>query len=395
MPFTIGEDVGPYKILAQVGQGGMAIVYKAHHASLNRNVAIKAMNVNLKENPDFIERFKREARLVAQLDNPHIVPIYSIGDQGGQPYLVLKYIEGQTLKSRLGVAPLRGAEVMKVLDSIGEGLQYAHQRGIIHRDIKPSNILLGNDDQIYLSDFGLAKMIAKSSTLTGDMIVGTPHYMSPEQATGEENLDERADIYSLGVMMYELITGNLPFDADSALSIIEQHISSPVPLPSLKTSDFPVDVERVLLKALSKERSDRYSSVKNLFADFRPAWISNLSRSADSLRGTRPLAGTALMHMESGKSFQLLSRTIVLGRNSLTGGNINDIDLNDLDISKRTSRRHAMIQFQNDVFLISDLNSRNGTFLNGQRLLPQKTYVMNSGDILEAGKGGVKLTFLK
>jgi serine/threonine protein kinase len=395
MPFTISENVGPYQIMEQLGQGGMAIVYRAYHAALNRDIAIKVLNIDLGGNPDFIERFKREARVIAQLDDPHIVPIYSIGDHNGLPYLTLKYIDGQTLKDSIKDSPLPKTEILRVVEAIGNGLQYAHERGIVHRDIKPSNILIANDGRIYLSDFGLAKIIAKSSKLTGDMIVGTPHYMSPEQATGEENLDARTDIYSLGVMIYELVTGRLPFDAVGFQSIIQDHIFAPVPLPTTIKPDLPVEVEYVLLKALSKQRNDRYANTKDLVLDFRQAWISNAGSSANPLIGLDPLLGRAALYAENGKSFPLISGTVILGRSNSAQNNMNDIDISELDASKITSRRHAMIQFQDDSFLILDLNSKNGIFLNGKHIPPQKPCILSSGDILEFGKGGVKLTFFK
>jgi serine/threonine protein kinase len=274
MSFNVGENVGPYRIIEQLGQGGMATVYKAYHAALDRYVALKALHPAFGEDPNFLTRFQREARLVAKLEHPNIVPVYDYAQHEGRPYLVMKFIEGDTLKARLSLGALTSNEINKVVDSIGSALAYAHKQGVLHRDIKPSNVLLAKDGQFYLADFGLAR-IAQSgeSTLSSDMIMGTPQYISPEQAMGSKDLDEGTDIYSFGVMLYEMVVGQVPFNADTPFSIIHDHIYSPLPMPRAINPKVPESVERVLLKALAKERPDRYPDVQSLVAAFKDAWI--------------------------------------------------------------------------------------------------------------------------
>lgn len=274
MSFNVGENVGPYRIIEQLGQGGMATVYKAYHAALDRYVALKALHPAFGEDPNFEARFQREARLVAKLDHPHIVPIYDYAEHEKRPYLVMKFIEGDTLKARLLQGPLSSKEIENVVDSVGSALAYAHKQGILHRDIKPSNVLIGTDGQMYLADFGLAR-IAQSgeSTLSSDMIMGTPQYISPEQAMGEKNLTDGTDIYSFGVMLYEMVVGQVPFNADTPFSIIHDHIYSPLPMPRAINPKVPESVERVLLKALAKERADRYPDIDSLVKAFKDAWI--------------------------------------------------------------------------------------------------------------------------
>ncbi|MBM3151942.1 MAG: serine/threonine protein kinase, partial [Chloroflexi bacterium] len=273
MPFTVGETVGPYRIMEQMGQGGMATVFKAYHAALDRYVALKVLHPAFLEDPNFLARFQREARLVAKLDHPNIVPIYDYAEYEGRPYLVMKYIEGETLKARLVKDGLQPEAVEQAVDAIGLALSYAHKRGVLHRDIKPSNVLLADDGQVYLADFGLAR-IAQSgeSTLTSDMILGTPQYISPEQAMGRKDLDEGTDIYSFGVMLYELAVGQVPFSADTPFSIIHDHIYSPLPLPQKVNPNVSDGMERVLLKALSKDRGDRYKDVHSMVDAFKKAW---------------------------------------------------------------------------------------------------------------------------
>ncbi len=275
MPFNVGENVGPYRIIEQLGQGGMATVYKAYHAALDRYVALKVLHPAFGEDPNFEARFQREARLVAKLEHPSIVPIYDYSEHDGRPYLVMKFIEGDTLKARLNQGPLTSEEISRVVDSVGSALAYAHKQGVLHRDIKPSNVLVATDGQMYLADFGLAR-IAQSgeSTLSSDMIMGTPQYISPEQAQGLKDLDEGTDIYSFGVMLYEMVVGQVPFSADTPFSIIHDHIYSPLPLPRSINPKVPESVERVLLKALAKDRADRYPDIDSMVKAFKEAWTT-------------------------------------------------------------------------------------------------------------------------
>ncbi|OGO08751.1 MAG: hypothetical protein A2Z66_00695 [Chloroflexi bacterium RBG_13_66_10] len=272
MPFAIGENVGPYRIIDQLGQGGMATVYKAYHPALDRYVAIKVLHPAFLEDPSFLARFNREAKVVAKLDHPNIVPIYDYADHKGQPYLVMKFIEGETLKARLARAPLSIPDAIRVVEAVGSALGFAHKQGILHRDIKPSNIILTPNGAIYLADFGLAR-IAQSgeSTLSADMVLGTPHYISPEQARGERDLDEGTDIYSFGVVLYEIVVGRVPFSADTPFSIIHDHIYTPLPPPCVVNPRVPEAMQAVLMKALDKPRESRFATVNDLVEAFRAA----------------------------------------------------------------------------------------------------------------------------
>ena len=292
MPFVVGETIGPYRILEQLGRGGMATVFKAYHASLDRYVAIKALHPAFMEDPNFHKRFQREARVVAKLEHPNIVPIYDFSEYENRPYLVMKYITGDTLKARLRAGSLEQDELLHIVKSIGAGMAYAHKQGILHRDIKPSNVLLADDGRVYLADFGLARIAqAGESTLSSDMMLGTPQYISPEQAMGLSDLDERTDIYSFGVMLYEMVVGQAPFNADTPFSIIHDHIYTPLPLPHTIKPDISEGVERVLFKALAKDRADRYASSDDLVAAFTQA-ISAQDDPAAALDAPLP-AGTA------------------------------------------------------------------------------------------------------
>jgi serine/threonine protein kinase len=272
MPFTQGEQVGPYRIVEKLGRGGMATVFKAYHASLDRYVALKVLHPAFMEDPNFRARFQREARVVAKLEHPNIIPVYDFAEEDGKTYLVMKFVEGETLKARLQKRPLTPAEGVKLIETVGEALAFAHKQGVLHRDVKPSNVMLADDGQIFLTDFGLARIAsAGESTLSSDMMIGTPQYISPEQALGMRDLDAGTDIYSFGVLIYELVVGQVPFIADTPFSIIHDHIYTPLPLPRVLNPNVPESIERLLLKALAKDRDDRFETIEQMVTAFKKA----------------------------------------------------------------------------------------------------------------------------
>lgn len=259
MPLQSGEQIGPYRIESRLGTGGMATVYKAYHEKLDRNVAIKLMHPSMLEDENFRQRFEREARIIARLEHPNIVSVYDFSEHEAEPYLVMKFVDGKTLKRILAERVLTMDEVRQIMMPLGAALSYAHERGVLHRDIKPSNIMIGNSGHAYLTDFGLARLAqAGESTLSTDTLLGTPNYISPEQARGDKEIDGRADVYSLGVVLYELIVGQVPFEGDSAYSIVHDHIYAEPPPPRSINPDVPEAVEAVILKSLSKKAADRY-----------------------------------------------------------------------------------------------------------------------------------------
>lgn len=290
MSFSIGQQVGQYRIESRIGQGGMATVYKAHHKDLDRHVAIKVMHVALSEDASFLERFRREAQIVGRLSHPHIIPIYDFATVENQPYLVMKYVEGETLKQRMRRQPLTLDEVTEVLDAVASALDYAHQNDVLHRDVKPSNVMLDSRGTPFLTDFGLARVASLGeSTLSADVMLGTPQYISPEQARGVRQLDAGTDIYSLGVVLYELVVGRVPFTSDTPYTIIHDHIYKPLPMPTYVNPGVPHSVEQVLLKVLAKERLQRYNTAGELAVAFRKA-VNQGNMIEISLRTMRPEA---------------------------------------------------------------------------------------------------------
>ena len=264
-----GQMLGPYRIINRIGQGGMASVYKAYQPSMDRNVAIKVLPSQLAESKEFVTRFQQEARFIARLEHPHILPVFDYGESDGITYFVMRYLEAGTLKTRMEAGPLTLNEIDRLFTQLAEALGYAHSHGIVHRDLKPANALVDDHGNLFLTDFGIAKLLESASprlTQT-DAIMGTPAYISPEQAKAVP-VDKRSDIYSLGIILYEMVTGRVPFLADTPLAVILKHVSDPLPLPSIIKSDIPESIERVILKALAKEPDDRYSTA----AEFLAAW---------------------------------------------------------------------------------------------------------------------------
>ncbi len=266
------EKFGKYKIIKEVGRGGFADVYRAIDTTLDRTVALKFLEPRLLREPIFVERFQREAQLAANLKHPNIVFIHEFGWEAGMVYLSMEFLEGQTLKEVIleeGALPPR--RIMNMVEQMASALDYAHERGLVHRDIKPSNIMVGANDHVTVMDFGIAKAATQTALTTTGKIFGTPEYMSPEQAEGVEEPDARSDIYSLGVVVYEMFTGEVPFSGTTPLSILRGHADKPPPRPSEVNPDVSPTVEAVLLKALAKTPADRYQSAGEMAAALQQA----------------------------------------------------------------------------------------------------------------------------
>ncbi len=258
MPLTPGSNFGTYRIIGPLGRGGMASVYKAYEAGLDRYVALKVLPAEFLHESDFSARFNREAKTIAKLEHHHIVPIYAFGIAEGIPWMAMRLVVGGTVSELLRKGRLGPARIVAILGEVAKALGYAHEQGVLHRDVKPQNILLHEQGHVYLTDFGIAKIVEGSLVLskTG-MITGTPQYMSPEQARAEK-VDHRADIYALGIVAYEMLVGRVPFTADTPVAVLMKHVMDPIPLPP--ETEVPEPVTRVLLKCLAKRPEDRWDS---------------------------------------------------------------------------------------------------------------------------------------
>ncbi|MBK9709994.1 MAG: protein kinase [Kouleothrix sp.] len=265
MSDLVNTSLGQYQLIEAVGHGGMATVYKAYQPSLDRHVAVKVLLSN--RDPQFAARFKREARAIAALQHHNILPIYDYGEQNGVLYFVTQYVEnGVSLHDLLG-KPVPPGQALRLIGHVLAALDYAHSRGVVHRDIKPANILMPSPNWALLADFGIAKLMNDSQhlTMTG-FIIGTAAYMAPEQAAGR-TIDARTDLYSLGVVMYEMLTGRVPFESDTPMAVLTKHVYEPPPPPRSLNPNLPTEIEAVLLRVLAKDPGQRYQSAADMAAD--------------------------------------------------------------------------------------------------------------------------------
>ena len=264
------EKIGRYEIKSELGRGGMATVYRGYDPRFEREVAVKVLPPELLHaDPQFRLRFEREAKIIAQLEHRSIVPVYDVGEEDNQPYFVMRYMNGGSLSDRIKSGLLSVAEATKIFEQIAPGLDEAHAKGIVHRDFKPSNILFDNRGVPYISDFGIAKMMqAQAGSVTGSAVIGTPAYMAPEQAQGDQ-VDGRADIYALGIILYEMLTGKQPYEADTPMGVAIKHITDPVPQILDANPNLPYDIEGVIQKAMAKDRDDRYATAQEMVETLR------------------------------------------------------------------------------------------------------------------------------
>ena len=284
-PNWIGQTLnGRYKIEELLGQGGMSSVYKGTDPNLSRTVAVKLIHSHLSNNPEFVRRFEQEAAAVAQLRHPNIIQVYDFANDGDVYYMVLEYVPGETLQDQLEALSNSGkrmelAEVTSIMASVGDAVAYAHEKGMIHRDLKPANVMIRPNGESILMDFGVAKMLGGAQHTATGAVIGTAVYMAPEQVRGEIP-DERADIYSLGVMLFEIATGKRPYDGDSAISIMMKHINDAVPDVRALRDDVPQGFADVIFKAMAKTREERFQSAAELAAALRGIHSASSPRSS-------------------------------------------------------------------------------------------------------------------
>ena len=257
------DKVGRYKIKAELGRGGMATVYRAHDPSFNREVAVKLLPREMLHNLLTRSRFKRELKLIASLEHPAIVPVYDVGEDDSQPFFVMRYMSGGSLTDMIKKGTFSLQDAALIVERLAAALDHAHAHRIIHRDIKPDNVLFDGSHNPYLSDFGVAKLAESAVSATGNEVIGTPAYISPEQARGEQ-VDHRADIYGLGAILFEMLTGQRPYDGGTVIGIALQHVNDPIPDILKLRPDLPPEVDTIIKTALAKDKNQRYGSALDL-----------------------------------------------------------------------------------------------------------------------------------
>ncbi|MBW8010007.1 MAG: protein kinase [Chloroflexi bacterium] len=414
----VGKTLGKYDVLEYLGYGAVAQVYKAYHPVLDRNVAIKLLHPHFTREEDFVERFKIEARNLASLRHPNIVQVYDFDIYGKRPYMVMEYINGPTLKHLIEDARKRQVRVplgasIRMIQNIGVGLSYAHGRNIAHRDIKPSNVLIERSGRVVLADFGLARLLSGKKQTVPGTLTGTPAYISPEQAMGKSG-EGASDIYSLGVVFYELVTGQLPYDAEHQLAIAMKHVNEPFPSPRLIYPELPDQIAQIIQKAMAKTKEERYQSIDLLLQDlvkFQPTIktarlqnsslidIANVSTKQESTGATTRLPSdertqVSVYFIDTGQILNLKTQAeYTIGRKYKGQPLIPDIDLTPFKgYEWGISRLHAKVVVGDEDVSISDLGSSNGTWHSGRKLRVNTPYKLNHGDIILLGK--LRLQFL-
>lgn len=378
-----GKAWGRFQILEERGRGGMAVVYKAHDSILQRTVALKVLLPRLAANKEFTERFRREAITAANLRHPNIVIIFDVGSHERFQYIVMEYLDGPTLRREIqNTGSVPTDRILTILGQLAGALDYAHEQGLVHRDIKPANVIIGACDHVTLTDFGLVKA-ASGSTLTGEGVtMGTLRYMSPEQAMGRE-LDARADVYSLGIVVYEMLAGETPFSGTTPYATLHSLIYETPPPLSQRHLKIPPGVERAVFRALAKDPNKRFDTAGE-FAQ-AVARAAGPRAGADIVISTDALQRQALLLLVTvdGREYSVCHEGATIGR---------DAD-NDIVLPYRqVSRRHARIQCDQTGCTVADTGSTNGTSVNGQRIPPRKWHPLRPGDELGIGPVVLKIT---
>ncbi|MDH5507855.1 MAG: FHA domain-containing serine/threonine-protein kinase [Anaerolineae bacterium] len=408
----IGKSLGKYTLQEYLGFGAMARVFKAYHANLDRYVAIKLLHAHFAADEEFVVQFITEAKNLASLRHPNIVQVYDFDIENGMPYMVMEYIDGATLKKVVEDAHKHYQRIpiekcVRIVQNIGVALSYAHHRQIAHRDVKPSNVMIESTGRVVLADFGLARLLSgKKNTITGTL-KGTPAYMSPEQGMGLSSTG-RSDIYSLGVILFELSTGQLPYNAENPLAIAMKHINDPLPAPSSIFPEIPEKIEKIIFRAMAKRPEDRYQSVDDMLEDLK---IVNRSKKtgrlpsaslteitsvdknkATSLAPTMSLEEdpnpVSLHFVDTGQILYLKSDgEYTIGRAHKQQAVIPDIDLSPFNAYQwGISRLHAKVNLNNKKVEIMDLGSSNGTWQSGKKLKPNRAYELKHGDVVMLGQ---------
>jgi len=296
----IGTKLGPYEITEEIGKGGMATVFRAYQPSMDRHVAVKVIRASMLGDKLGRDRFQREARVVARLEHPHLLPVYDFDGEHDPPFIVMRFLEGGTLKQVMEAGPLPPSEMIYTLRQVALALDYAHRQGVVHRDLKPSNIMIDREGNVFVADFGIARVTDAPRDLTGTgVVVGTPGYMAPEQARGKAAVDGRADVYSLGVIIFEMLAGRGPFERESPLDELMAHIQEAPPDVREFNPALPEDVSLVLRRALAKEPVQRQETAGELVGELAEALQADTSSAPEQLRSlTQSFAAQQLAALE-------------------------------------------------------------------------------------------------
>jgi serine/threonine protein kinase len=394
------QTIGNYQITEEIGQGGMSVVCRAYQPQLERWVAIKILQATGASGTEFLARFRREARAIAALRHPNILTIYDYGEERGTAYIVMEYVPGGTLKACLTGQPMEWPDAAQLVIPVGRALAYAHSQGIVHRDVKPANILLPRPNWPLLADFGLVKLVGHQRGITRPGVsIGTPAYFSPEQASGDE-VDHRSDIYGLGIVLYELVTGRLPFEADSPIEMMLRRLREPPVPPRRLNPRITPQLEGIILQALARDPAARHPTMEVLVNSLSqvpgatgqglgsPAQPAPPPSATTRLGTLSPTAGPHLVVTGTGATLHLPHQgEVLIGRADPHVTPQPGVDLGPHGGSQAgVSRRHARLLYSPEGWLLEDLRSTNGTFLNNMPVLPGQPVRVCTGDIIRCSQ---------
>ncbi len=397
-----------YKLIDERGRGSFATVYVARDTKDNRIYAVKVMHIELSNDGDLLARFQREAHILLNLNDPHIVRVVDYGEDNSMHFIVMDYVDGQNLKYyTLTNGPMEASRALNYAQQIAEGLDTAYKHGVVHRDIKPQNILIDTKGVVKITDFGLARSRETVTLTQSNVFMGTAYYISPEQAESGRSADTRSDLYSIATVLFEMLAGHPPFEGDTAVDIVMKHMNEKVPSICRLRPELPADIDVFLQKAMAKSPNDRYGTPQEfiaaleqlqqrlppmsapprageLAAELKPDQKAGGGGSAKTTGSPQKYA--RIIVLSNGQSILLDKELMVVGRQDPTLGIFPEINLAD----KTVGRRHAYLRNQQGQFTVEDLNALNKTRLNGETLTPYEERTLKDGDILRFGSVEVR-----
>jgi serine/threonine protein kinase len=379
-----------FKLIDERGRGSMATVYIGRDLENNRMYAVKVLSREAAADSELAERFQREFELLSRLSGPHIVSPVDFGEDRGNMFIVMDYVDGHNLKHRIltgGALPVPSA--VDMIQQAAAAITLAASQGIVHRDIKPQNLLVGADNVVRLTDFGLARSHeSRDITVTG-FFVGTPFYVAPEQVENSHRADTRADLYSLACVFFEELTARVPYDGEHAWDVVMQHLNAPIPSARQLRPDLPEVYDTFFQQGLAKDPAARFQTPADFVAavDGLPPSAAVAQTPADTAPGeaASPGAHMGTLRAQAGQEFALTALEMIVGRSDPLRGHMPDIDLLPLDPSQTVSRRHARLLHREGHAYIEDLNAFNRTKVNGEELVPHQEVEIHSGDQLRLG----------
>lgn len=394
---------GRYKLIDERGRGSFATVYVARDRENNRIYAIKVMHIELSNEEELLARFQREAHILLNLNDPHVVRIIDYGNDNNTHYIVMDYIDGQSLKYHmLQEGQMDPLHALNYAHQIAEGLDAAYKQGVVHRDIKPQNILINSNDMVKITDFGLARSRETVTLTQSNVFMGTAYYISPEQAESGRSADTRSDLYSVATVLFEMLTGRPPYEGETAVDIVIKHMNDKVPSACRLRPGLPIEVDYFMQKALAKSPADRYATPREFISTLEQLQeriqamppIERATRSEEvngkNANQASPVAASQkearIIVIASGLSIPLNGDLMVVGRQDPTLGIFPEINLAD----KTVGRRHAYVRYQQGKYTVEDLNALNKTRLNGVILAPHEERTLKDGDVIRFGSVEVR-----